>query len=101
MGNDIVCYIERLDPATCADTLCVPDTLWPRLCGEQSSANVTVIDTASNTVVGSPIAVGTNPTAIALNPSGSRAYVANFDSNNVTAKSCEYGRCRRLNSATW
>ena len=66
MGNDIVCYIERLDPATCADTLCDPDTLWPRLCGEQSSANVTVIDTASNTAVGLAIAVGSVAVGIAV-----------------------------------
>ena len=49
-----------------------------------NSNNVTVIDTASNTVVGAPITVGTNPQAIALNPSGSRAYVTNAGSGNVT-----------------
>ena len=48
------------------------------------SNNVTVIDTASNTVVGAPIAVGTNPQAIAVNPSGSRAYVVNAGSSSVT-----------------
>ena len=48
------------------------------------SNNVTVIDTATNTVVGAPIAVGTAPVAIAVNPSGSRAYVTNYGSNSVT-----------------
>ena len=48
----------------------------------QGSNNVTVIDTASNTVVGAPIAVWSQLTGIAVNPSGSRAYVAG--SNNVT-----------------
>ena len=44
-----------------------------------NSNNVTVIDTASNTVVGAPIAVGSLPFGIAVNPSGSRAYVVNYN----------------------
>ena len=50
----------------------------------QNSDNVTVIDTATNTTVGAPIAVGTNPIAIAITPNGARAYVANAGSNNVS-----------------
>ena len=49
-----------------------------------NSNNVTVIDTASNTVVGVPITVGNQPISITFTPSGSRAYVANQNSNTVT-----------------
>ena len=48
-----------------------------------SSNDVSVIDTASHTVVGSPIPVGTVPYGVAVNPSGTRVYVANV-SNSVT-----------------
>jgi len=44
------------------------------------SGSVSVIDTATNTVVGLPIVVGEGPSGIAITPDGSRAYVANaFD----------------------
>jgi YVTN family beta-propeller protein len=49
-----------------------------------SSNTVSVIDTATNTVIGSPIAVGTQPTGIAVNPAGTRVYVANASSNTVS-----------------
>jgi YVTN family beta-propeller protein len=45
--------------------------------------NVTPVDTATNTA-GTPIAVGTNPTGIAITPDGATAYVANQGSDNVT-----------------
>ncbi|MGH6839291.1 MAG: beta-propeller fold lactonase family protein [Methylocella sp.] len=38
---------------------------------------VSVIDTATNTVVGSPIPVGVDPRGVAITPDGTRAYVAN------------------------
>ena len=38
---------------------------------------VSVIDTSTNTVVGSPINVGRNPRWVASNPSGSLVYVSN------------------------
>jgi YVTN family beta-propeller protein len=47
------------------------------------SNSVTPVDTASH-IVGSPIAVGTSPTGIAITPDGRTAYVANFGSNTVT-----------------
>ena len=49
----------------------------------QGSNNVSVIDTASNTVVVT-VAVGNDPIGVAVNPAGTRAYVANFGSSNVS-----------------
>ena len=48
------------------------------------SNNVSVIDTATNMVVGLPIPVGSLPNDVAITPDGARAYVANFNSNNVS-----------------
>ncbi|MFI5775397.1 beta-propeller fold lactonase family protein [Streptomyces sp. NPDC051658] len=48
------------------------------------SNNVSVIDTTTNTVVGSPIPVGNNPAGVAITPNGQRAYVTNGGSNNVS-----------------
>jgi YVTN family beta-propeller protein len=45
---------------------------------------VSVIDMATNAVVGSPISVGGEPWGIAVNPAGTRAYVANSASDSVT-----------------
>ena len=45
---------------------------------------VLVIDTATNTFVGTPIPVGSNPEWVAVAPDGKHAYVANFGSNNVS-----------------
>ena len=42
-----------------------------------STGDLSVIDTATHTVVGSPIAVGTVPYGVAVNPSGTRVYVTN------------------------
>src|SRR5947207_2703282 len=41
------------------------------------SNTVSVIDTATNVVVGTPIAVGFTPFGVAVNPAGTRVYVAN------------------------
>jgi YVTN family beta-propeller protein len=41
------------------------------------SANVSVIDMATNTAVGTPIPVGTGPVGVAFTPDGRRAYAAN------------------------
>ena len=49
----------------------------------QSSGNVSVIDTAADSVVAT-IAVGLNPYGVAVSPDGSRAYVANQSSGNVS-----------------
>jgi len=40
-----------------------------------------VIDTSTNTVIGSPITVGNNPSGVAATPDGSKVYVANSNSN--------------------
>ncbi len=45
---------------------------------------VSVIDAASNAVVGDPIAVGNNPLGIAIDPAGSPAYVVNKGTNDVS-----------------
>lgn len=45
---------------------------------------VTVFDTVTNTAIGSPIAVGTEPFAVAITPDGSRAYVTNNISKTVS-----------------
>ena len=45
---------------------------------------VSVIDTATNAVVGSPITVGDVPFGIAITPDGTKAYVANQNANTVS-----------------
>src|SRR5262249_6914367 len=45
---------------------------------------VSVIDTATNTVVGSPIPVGLFPFGVAVTPDGSKVYVTNLVSNTVS-----------------
>src|SRR6516162_8536041 len=47
------------------------------------SGNVSVIDTATNTVTAT-IPVGTAPFAVAVSPNGGTVYVANQHSNNVS-----------------
>ena len=47
------------------------------------SNTVSVIDTASNTVVAT-IPVGVNPVGVAITPDGTRAYVTNEGSNTVS-----------------
>jgi YVTN family beta-propeller protein len=47
------------------------------------SNSVSVIDTASNTVVAT-VGVGMNPFEVAITPDGTRAYVTNFLSNSVS-----------------
>jgi YVTN family beta-propeller protein len=48
----------------------------------QNSANVTVIDGATN--VATTVTVGASPSAIAINPVTNKIYVANWGSNSVT-----------------
>jgi len=50
----------------------------------EGSNSVSVIDTATNTVVGSPITVGSQPIGIAITPNGAYAYVTNTGSNSVS-----------------
>lgn len=49
-----------------------------------SSNNVSVIDTASNTVTTTISGVGGEPTGIAITPDGSKAYAANFSAGTVS-----------------
>ena len=48
------------------------------------SNTVSVINTATNTVVGGPIPVSNNPNGVAITPDGRHAYIANLLSNNVS-----------------
>ena len=50
----------------------------------QGTNSVTVLNTTSNTVVGSPILVGENPVGIAFDPVHNRMYVANQYNNTVS-----------------
>jgi YVTN family beta-propeller protein len=45
---------------------------------------VSVIDTATNSVVGSPIRVGDGPEGVAITPDGTKAYVTNCDDDTVS-----------------
>jgi YVTN family beta-propeller protein len=49
----------------------------------QTSNSVSVIDTASNTVVAT-VGVGMNPFGVAITPDGTRAYVTNANSSSVS-----------------
>ena len=48
------------------------------------SATVSVIDTATNTVIGGPIPVGAGASGVAVTSDGSKVYVANYVSNTVS-----------------
>jgi YVTN family beta-propeller protein len=50
----------------------------------EADGTVLVIDTATNTVIGSPITVGTSPVGVAVTPGGSKVYVANFGDSTVS-----------------
>ena len=50
----------------------------------RASGTVTVIDTDTNTVVGSAIRVGTSPQDVAVNTSGTQVFVANNGSSSVS-----------------
>lgn len=48
------------------------------------ASTVTVIDTATNTPLGSPIPVGASPLQVVTTPDGTRGYVSNYGSNSVS-----------------
>ena len=50
----------------------------------QFDDTVSVIDTATNAVVGSPITVGDVPFGIAITPDGTKAYVTNLSADTVS-----------------
>ena len=54
------------------------------LATNSGSNNVSVINTTTNTVIGSPVVLGTTPDAIALSPDGTTAYATNEGSNTVS-----------------
>jgi YVTN family beta-propeller protein len=57
------------------------NTVYGNCCGP---GLVRVIDTASNTVIGSPITVGVMPQSVAVDPTGTRAYVVNSADGTIT-----------------
>ena len=50
----------------------------------RTDGTVSIIDLASDTVLGNPIAVGNGPVGVALNPKRSRVYVTNSDDGTVS-----------------
>src|SRR5690242_15273463 len=50
----------------------------------QGSKSVSVIDTTTNAVLGTPIPVGTNPFGVGVDSTVHRAYVANFEGNTAS-----------------
>jgi YVTN family beta-propeller protein len=73
------CGIKRLAFALSVACLFVPASARAQNAYITNSRDgtVSVIDTATNTVVGSPISVGTNPIGVVVTPDGSKVYVAN------------------------
>jgi YVTN family beta-propeller protein/cysteine-rich repeat protein len=51
---------------------------------DPSSSNISVIDTATDMVVGSPIPVGVRPNGLVISPDGARLYVTNVTSDSVS-----------------
>lgn len=46
--------------------------------------NVSVVDIATNAVVGNPIPVGTRPVGVAVSPSGAKVYISNVYDNSIS-----------------
>jgi YVTN family beta-propeller protein len=46
--------------------------------------SVSVLETQTNQILGTPITVGNGPTAVAITPNGRFAYILNYDSNSVS-----------------
>ncbi|WP_072691679.1 YncE family protein [Rhodococcus marinonascens] len=67
------------------------------------AGTVSVIDTATNLVVGPPIMVGAAPFGVAVTPDGSRAYVTNSGGNTVSViaiEKCTGSLCFDFGSGT-
>jgi outer membrane autotransporter protein len=88
-------FIWRLSNATTIFTAMLLGCIWAwRPClgqvetnayiSNRDSSNVSVIDTATNTVIGSPISVGSRPIGVAVTPDGRFSYVANELSNTIS-----------------
>jgi YVTN family beta-propeller protein len=57
---------------------------WSAYVASEVPSAVSVIDTATNTLVGSPISVGKTPEGMAITPKGTTVYVANYNSKSVS-----------------
>lgn len=80
--NEVIKSI-RVDKKGDAYLAITPDGTKAFVTSGKRANNVSVIDTASNTVV-AEIPVGQNPLGVAITPDGTEAYVANHASNNVS-----------------
>jgi len=71
--------------AALALALCVPQALAARYAytGNYDNNTVSVIDTATNQVVGSPIPVGESPSTLAVTPNGKTLYVGDENDDNL------------------
>ena len=49
-----------------------------------TDGTILVFDTATNSLAGTPVVVGSSPTAAAASRDGTKVYIANFDSNSVS-----------------
>lgn len=66
--------------------LCAPQALARYVyTGNYDTDSVSVIDTATNQVVGAPIPIGDGPYSMAIVPNGKTLYVANENSEDLTA----------------
>jgi YVTN family beta-propeller protein len=63
---------------------CAPARAQSAYITNGNASTVAVIATATNTLVGSPIMVGTGPLGVAVTPDGSKVYVTNDDTNTVS-----------------
>ena len=71
--------------AALALALCAPQALAARYAytGNYESNTVSVIDTATNQIVGSPIPVGESPSTLAVTPNGKTLYVGDESDDNL------------------
>ena len=60
-----------------------PDGRYLYIASGNDSNTVLLVDTTTHTVT-QQIAVGSNPTAVAISPDGSRVYATNYNDNTVS-----------------
>src|SRR6185437_2388502 len=78
MATLISTLIFGLVLALSGSALGSPRAYIPNSGQANDGTTISVIDAVSNTVIGSPITVGTAPAGVAAHPNGTRVYVTNF-----------------------